>query len=51
MHEVMQPRLLAMLCILAVFVPTFFLLARVKRAPEPAVIALVGLAGLALTAW
>src|SRR5262249_42435970 len=25
MHEVMQPRLLAMLCILAVFIPTFFL--------------------------
>ncbi|HEY8080332.1 MAG TPA: efflux RND transporter permease subunit, partial [Labilithrix sp.] len=25
MHEVMQPRFLAMLCILAVFIPTFFL--------------------------
>jgi multidrug efflux pump subunit AcrB len=41
MHEVMQPRLLAMLCILAVFIPTFFLVG-ISRALFPPLALAVG---------
>jgi multidrug efflux pump subunit AcrB len=41
MHEVMQPRLLAMLCILAVFLPTFFLVG-ISRALFPPLALAVG---------
>ena len=41
MHEVMQPRLLAMLCVLAVFVPTFFLVG-ISRALFPPLALAVG---------
>lgn len=46
MHEVMQPRLLAMLCILAVFVPTFFLVG-ISRALFPPLALAVGFSMIA----
>ncbi|MBX3234449.1 MAG: efflux RND transporter permease subunit [Labilithrix sp.] len=46
MTEVMQPRLLAMLCILAVFIPTFFLVG-VARALFPPLALAVGFAMIA----
>ena len=45
-HEVMQPRLLAMLCILAVFVPTFFLVG-ISRALFPPLALAVGFSMIA----
>jgi multidrug efflux pump subunit AcrB len=46
MHEVMQPRLLAMLCILAVFIPTFFLVG-ISRALFPPLALAVGFSMIA----
>jgi multidrug efflux pump subunit AcrB len=46
MREVMQPRLLAMLCILAVFVPTFFLVG-ISRALFPPLALAVGFSMIA----
>lgn len=46
MHEVMQPRLLAMLCILAVFVPTLFLVG-IGRALFPPLALAVGFSMIA----
>jgi multidrug efflux pump subunit AcrB len=46
MHEVMQPRFLAMLCILAVFIPTFFLVG-ISRALFPPLALAVGFSMIA----
>ena len=46
MHEVMQPRFLAMMCILAVFVPTFFLVG-ISRALFPPLALAVGFSMIA----
>lgn len=46
MREVMQPRLLAMLCILAVFIPTFFLVG-ISRALFPPLALAVGFSMIA----
>jgi multidrug efflux pump subunit AcrB len=46
MHEVMQPRFLAMMCILAVFVPTFFLVG-ISRALFPPLAMAVGFSMIA----
>jgi multidrug efflux pump subunit AcrB len=46
MREVMQPRLLAMLCILAVFIPTFFLVG-ISRALFPPLALALGFAMIA----
>ncbi len=46
MHEVMQPRFLAMLCVLAVFIPTFFLVG-ISRALFPPLALAVGFSMIA----
>ena len=46
MHEVMQPRFLAMLCILAVFIPTFFLVG-ISRSLFPPLALAVGFSMIA----
>jgi multidrug efflux pump subunit AcrB len=46
MHEVMQPRFLAMICILAVFIPTFFLVG-ISRALFPPLALAVGFSMIA----